>query len=84
MYIDKQFLLNAEHIRLARPPCNNPVVPLDDEDSIKVLLHFKYLLAFSSADGTNLRKLNNQMGNMMHSQCWKRMGKTNISTYITR
>ena len=37
----------------------NPIVPLGNEGHIKVLEHFKYLGAFSSAGGTHVKELNN-------------------------
>ena len=40
----------------------NPIVPLGNEGNIKVEKHFKYLGAFYSADGTNIKELNNRIG----------------------
>ena len=43
----------------------NAIAPLGNEGNIKVVIaveHFKYLGAFFSADGTNIKELNNRIG----------------------
>ena len=42
---------------------SNPKVPLGNEGLIKVMDHFKYLGAFCSANGTNVKELNSRIGN---------------------
>ena len=39
-----------------------PVVPLGNEGIIKVVDHFKYLVAYCSADGSNGKELNHRLG----------------------
>ena len=44
---------------ICKSTSHNPIVPLENEGNIKVVVeHFKYLEAFSSADGTNIKELN--------------------------
>ena len=39
-----------------------PTVPMGDEGNIKVVEHFKYLGAFCSTNGTNVKELNHRLG----------------------
>ena len=41
---------------------SNPTVPLGNEGLIKVVDHFKYLGAFCSANGTNVKEMNSRTG----------------------
>ena len=44
---------------IGKSTSHNPIVPLENEGNIKVVVeHFKYLEAFSSADGTSIKELN--------------------------
>ena len=52
----------TEILPIGSATTSNPVVPLGDEDNIKVVDHFKYLGAYCSADGSNTKELNNRIG----------------------
>ena len=52
----------------------NPIALLGNEGNIKVVEHFKYLGAFSSADGTNVKALLKQQ-NWQSSRGIQRVGE---------
>ena len=52
----------TELMSIGKSTSSNPIVPLGNEGNIKVVEHFKYLGAFSSADGTNVKEINNRVG----------------------
>ena len=52
----------AELMSIGKSTSPKPIVPLGNEGNIKVVEHCKYLGAFSSADGTNVKELNNRIG----------------------
>ena len=52
----------TEIMSIGRASASNPTVPLGDEGIIKVVDHFKYLGAYCSADGSNIKELNNRIG----------------------
>ena len=52
----------TEIMPIGRASASNPIVPLGNEGNIKVVEHFKYLGAYCSADGTNVKELNNRVG----------------------
>ena len=52
----------TEIMSIGQSSGSNPIVPLGNEGLIKVVDHFKYLGAFCSADGTNVKELNSIIG----------------------
>ena len=52
----------TEIMSIGQVSVTNPIVPLGNEGLIKAVDHSKYLEAFCSANGTNVKKLNNKIG----------------------
>ncbi|XP_072039784.1 uncharacterized protein [Amphiura filiformis] len=52
----------TEIMSISRSNVTKPAVHLGNEGLIKVVDHFKYLSAYCSADGSNVKELNNRIG----------------------
>ena len=52
----------TELMSISKSTSPKPTLPLGNEGNIKVVEYFKCLVAFSSADGRNIKKLNNRTG----------------------
>ena len=52
----------TEIMSIGKASGSNPIFPVGNEGLIKVVDHFKYLGAFCSAGGTNVKELNSRIG----------------------